>query len=106
MAGCLAPVLPVLRVPDRLPRRGRQHLALGEGTARREGIHPTGFATAGVKAAEVDRWHLHRRLALHTKLRVVGQVLGLVIKPGVFAQRGQGRVYCLRRFTSNRSTEL
>lgn len=55
MAGSVATVLPVLRVPDRLPCRGRQRPAICEWAAGREGVSPGGFAAAGGEAAWVDR---------------------------------------------------
>jgi len=58
MVGTVAAVLPVLRIPDRLPCGGRQPMAVGEGPARREGIHPRGFTAPGGEVTEVDRSHL------------------------------------------------
>jgi hypothetical protein len=61
-------MLPVLRVSDRLPRRRRQHLAVGEGAARCERIYPLGFAEAGEEATEVDR-----TVPSRNRLKRVGQ---------------------------------
>jgi hypothetical protein len=62
-------MLSVLRIPDRLPRRGREHLAISEREARRQGLHPVGFAAISNEDPEVGRGFLSRHFNFGSLVR-------------------------------------